>query len=117
MPWQTLAAAQSGLFGAPPLAIVRITLPRFRPDERRNKRIIHLPFLNQIQLEQLARILTPVLSVAMIGLQITATAPHPPPLPDETLLSTRLEGFVKRRSGALAVKVRLDLLDPLQHNW
>ncbi|KAF8070231.1 hypothetical protein FPV67DRAFT_1448046 [Lyophyllum atratum] len=38
----------------------------------------------------------------MAGLQVTATAPYSPALPEETLLSTKMEGFIKRRSGPLA---------------
>jgi len=47
----------------------------------------------------------PCILIAMVGLQITTTAPHPPALPEETLVSTRMEGIIKWRSGPAAVKL------------
>ncbi|RDB16674.1 Delta(14)-sterol reductase [Hypsizygus marmoreus] len=40
----------------------------------------------------------------MVGLQIAATAPNPPPPSDEKSMSTSFEGFMKQRSGPMAVK-------------
>lgn len=47
----------------------------------------------------------PCILVAMVGLQITVTPPHPPPPPDEKAASTRLEIIMKQRSGPFAVGV------------
>jgi len=46
----------------------------------------------------------PCILVAMVGLQITVTPPHPPPSPDEKALSTALEIILKQRSGPLILK-------------
>lgn len=46
----------------------------------------------------------PCILVAMVGLQIAITPPHPPPSEEEKAASTRLEVVLKQRSGPLVVK-------------
>lgn len=46
----------------------------------------------------------PCILVAMVGLQIAVTPPHPPPSSDERAPSTRLEVIVKQRTGPFLVK-------------
>lgn len=50
----------------------------------------------------------PCILIAMVGLYMTATPPHPPPSVDEKAPSTRLEVILQRRSGPLLIKVRND---------
>lgn len=47
----------------------------------------------------------PCILLAMIGLNMTVTPPYPPPDPEETVPSIRLECILKQRLGPLAVKV------------
>jgi hypothetical protein len=47
----------------------------------------------------------PCILVATVGLHIAATAPQPPPSADEKEIKNTMEGFMKQRSGPLAVKV------------
>lgn len=47
----------------------------------------------------------PCILVAMVGLQIAVTPPHPPPAEEEKAASTKLEVILKQRSGPLVVKV------------
>lgn len=49
----------------------------------------------------------PCILVAMVGLNTTATPPHPPPRAEEIAPSTTLEVLIKQRIGPLIVKVRL----------
>ncbi|KAG5637981.1 hypothetical protein H0H81_002342 [Sphagnurus paluster] len=46
----------------------------------------------------------PYILVAMVGLHVTTTAPHPPPLPEERLLSSTVEQLMKQRSGPIIIK-------------
>ncbi|KAF9449179.1 hypothetical protein P691DRAFT_812871, partial [Macrolepiota fuliginosa MF-IS2] len=46
----------------------------------------------------------PCILVAMVGLHITVTPPHPPPTEEEKAASTGLEVVIKRRSGATIVR-------------
>ncbi|KAF8629241.1 hypothetical protein AX17_005820 [Amanita inopinata Kibby_2008] len=46
----------------------------------------------------------PCIMVAMVGLQIATTPPHPPPSETEAAKSTRLEVVLKQRVGQTAVK-------------
>jgi protein-S-isoprenylcysteine O-methyltransferase Ste14 len=52
----------------------------------------------------------PFILVAMIGLQVAVTPPHPPPTKDEEAESTKLEAAIKQRSAPVLVKVRSSLI-------
>lgn len=48
----------------------------------------------------------PCILVAMVGLQVAITPPHPPPTNDEKAESTKMEAALKQRSAPILVKVR-----------
>lgn len=60
--------------------------------------ILHPPMLPLVKV--------PCILVAMVGLQVAVTPPHPPPKEDEKAASTKLEVALKQRSAPLMVKVR-----------
>ncbi len=49
----------------------------------------------------------PFIALAMAGLQVTVTPPHPPPSHDEEAPSTSFEVVMKQRLGPSLVKVRV----------